>query len=132
VSSDLQELREAALVAARTALAAALRRLRAVHAAALVAWQAHGSTLLRRWYVQALAAAALAVGVLTALANLWAVPYVNRSVLPAAAAAASRALDREVRALRTAFRLCACVRRTRRCRGMHEVHAVHRCYQSWP
>jgi len=54
--------------------------------------------LMRTWYVRLTAAAALALGLATAIINLWAVRSINASLLPQVSAAASRALDRDVRA----------------------------------
>ena len=67
-------------------------------AAVAAAWRSEGMRrLLRMWYVRLTAAAALALGVATAVINLWAVRSVNAGLLPQVSAAASRALDRDVR-----------------------------------
>lgn len=68
-------------------------------AAAAALWQSDGMRrLMRTWYVRLTAAAALALGLATAIINLWAVRSINASLLPQVSAAASRALDRDVRA----------------------------------
>ena len=71
-----------------------------VGAAAVALWHSESiRRLLRTWYVRLLAAAALALGLATALVNLWAVRSVNVNLLPQVSAAASRALDRDVSVL---------------------------------
>ncbi len=66
-------------------------------AAVAAVWQSEDvRRLLRTWYVRLLAAAALALGLATAVINLWAVRSVNANLLPQVSAAASRALDRDV------------------------------------
>lgn len=66
-------------------------------AAAAALLQSEGMRrLLRTWHVRLLAAAALALGLATAVVNLWAVRSINANLLPQVSAAASRALDRDV------------------------------------
>ena len=66
-------------------------------AAAAALWRSEDvRRLLRTWYVRLLAAAALALGLATAVVNLWAVRSINANLLPQVSAAASRALDRDV------------------------------------
>ena len=76
-------------------------------AAAAALWQSKGMRrLLRTWYVRLTAAAALALGLATAVINLWAVRSINASLLPQVSAAASRALDRDVSA--RVLTCCSC------------------------
>ena len=76
---------------------AVMRGTERTAAAAAALWQSEGTRrLLRTWHVRLLAAAALALGLATAVVNLWAVRSINANLLPQVSAAASRALDRDV------------------------------------
>ncbi len=87
-------------------------------AAAAALWQSEGMRrLLRTWYVRLTAAAALALGLATAVINLWAVRSINASLLPQVSAAASRALDRDVSA--RLLTCCGCQLPDQGCYNLH-------------
>ena len=70
----------------------------AIANAAVIFWEAESTRVwIRKWYVRIVAAAALALGLATAVVNLYAVPSVNSNMLPQISASASRVLQRDVR-----------------------------------
>lgn len=97
----------------------ALQRAQAAADAVVELWEAESTRKwLQTWYIKLLAAAALALGLATAVVNLWAVRSINANLLPQASVAASRMLQRDVS---SPAPLPTCVPRTHPCQpcGAH-------------
>ena len=69
-----------------------------IAAATVTFWEAESTRIwLKKWYIRLLAAAALALGLATAVVNMYAVPSINSRLLPQASAMTSRVFQRNVR-----------------------------------